>query len=91
MPKNPSCLQSSKLRFIKTRVPEDTAKVPIPYQSIDLVHNVAQLIIRVRGWQLQLQNQPVDLVDAHSDRQPLLHRMLDEPLCVQHHLGDTRW
>lgn len=50
---------------------------------------MAQLVVRVRGRQLQLQDEPVDLVDAHGDRQPLLHRVLDQPLRVQHHLGDT--
>lgn len=75
----------------QTRVAEVPARPPVPYQPVDLIHNVAQLVVGVGGRQLQLQDQPVDLVDAHGDRQPLLHRVLDQPLCVQHHLRTTRW
>lgn len=51
---------------------------------------MAQLVISVSWRQLQLQDQPVNLVDAHGDGQPLLHCVLDQPLCVQHHLRNKR-
>ena len=67
----------------------------VPEHAVDLVHDVAQLVVGVGGGQLELHNQPVDFVDADGDGQSLLHGMLDQTLCVQHHLDEDththRW
>lgn len=60
-----------------------------PDQTINFIHNVSELVVSICGGQFELQDESVNLVDAHSHCQPLLHSMLDQPLCVQHHLQGT--
>ena len=62
-----------------------------PEQGIHFVYDLADLEERVGGRQLELQHQPVDLVDAQRDGESLLNRVLQHTLRVQHHLvaGDA--
>lgn len=64
-------------------------RAPSPDQPINFVYDVSEFVISICGGQFQLQDESVDLVDAHSHCQPLLHRVLDQPLRVQHHLRGT--
>lgn len=48
-----------------------------------------EFVIGICRGQFQLQDQAVYFVDAHSHCQSFLHCVLDQPLCVQHHLRGT--
>lgn len=64
-------------------------RAPSPDQPINFIYDVSEFVISICGGQFQLQDESVDLVDAHGHCQPLLHRVLDQPLRVQHHLRGT--
>lgn len=68
------------------RTNDASSQTPVPDQTIDFVYDMSEFVISIRRGQFQLQDQSVYLVDAHGHREPFLHRVLDQPLCVQHHL-----
>lgn len=59
----------------------------LPEQTVDLIHNVTEFIIRIGGGQLELHDESVHLVDADGDGHALLNGVFDQALRVQHHLN----
>ena len=53
--------------------------------GVDLLEGVPNLVVRVRGWKLELEDEPVHLVDEDADGQTLLRRVLDQALRAAHH------
>mmetsp|Transcript_51916 Transcript_51916/g.135484 ORF Transcript_51916/g.135484 Transcript_51916/m.135484 type:complete len:1224 (-) Transcript_51916:361-4032(-) len=53
-------------------------------RRVDLLDHVLELEVGVGGRQLELQDEPVDLVDDEHDGQPLLARLADEAVGVEH-------
>ena len=54
---------------------------------VDLIHHVAQLVVRIDRRQLQLQDQSIDLVDEQYNTQSFLDGMLDDALGLHHDLA----
>ena len=52
---------------------------------VDLLQDVPDLVERIRGRELELEDEPVHLVHEHHDREPVARGVLDDALRDAHH------
>ena len=68
------------------RITSNDAKIKsfLPHQSIELLNNVSKLVVCILWGKLELEHEPVDLVDADGHGQLLLKGVLQQTLRIQH-------